>query len=112
MMCWSRSLRAVQMTSFSVEDQLLLGLSEEAERELAVWAVNTNKLFNESLLLIASCRRSLGWRLSSKQPLLAWVLCSASRLRYTSVYSSFSARMACCELRKILCVLGLSRFSA
>ncbi len=33
--CWCRSLRTALLTSFSVEDQLLLKLNEEAERELA-----------------------------------------------------------------------------
>ncbi|MFP3039542.1 MAG: phosphoadenosine phosphosulfate reductase family protein [Candidatus Hodgkinia cicadicola] len=106
--CWSRKLRIGLLTSFSVEDQMLLKLIEEASCRPSAWAVNTNKLFTEVLQLITSWCLSVGWRLTVKFPHLAWAACEA--VSRGDVYSSFAARLDCCKLRKLLCVSGLSCF--
>ncbi|MFP3038340.1 MAG: phosphoadenosine phosphosulfate reductase family protein [Candidatus Hodgkinia cicadicola] len=71
--------------------------------------MNTNKLFVEVSQLITNWRLSIGRRLAAKLPRLAWAACEA--VSRGNVYSSFAARLACCKLRKLLCVSGLSRFN-
>ena len=93
--------RIVFTTSFGLEDQVIAHLICEQGIDIELITLDTGRLFNETYALWAETERRYGRRIRALYPNRRNLEALIASQGINGFYESKSARLACCEIRKV-----------
>ena len=93
--------RIVQASSLGVEDQVVTDLIAKAGLPIAIATLETGRLHDETLALVAETQRRYGLVIELHRPLEEAVVNFVERHGLNAMRESVELRKACCAIRKI-----------
>ncbi len=93
--------KIVFTTSFGLEDQIITHLLWEQNIDVELITLDTGRLFNETYALWAETERRYGRRIRALYPSRRNLEALIASQGANGFYESKSARLACCQVRKV-----------